>query len=105
VATEKFIGHLSGKEIPLLFLLLFNLEDTFSWDSPLDPVLSCWNPVILSHCCSFIMIGHILHFCNGSSTPREEHGLMVFGLEREEVTGEWRKFYNEEHHDYIHFFM
>lgn len=30
---------------------------------------------------------------------------MIFGLEREEVTGEWRKFHNEEHHDYINFFL
>jgi hypothetical protein len=36
VDTEKFIGHLSGKFFLLLLLflfLLFNLENTFSWDS------------------------------------------------------------------------
>jgi hypothetical protein len=32
-------------------------------------------------------------------TLREEHKLRVFGLKRDEVTGEWRKLHNEELHD------
>jgi hypothetical protein len=41
-------------------------------------------------------------------TPKEEHGLRVFenrvvrnifGLKRDEVTGEWRRLHNEELYD------
>jgi hypothetical protein len=45
----------------------------------------------------------------GSLTLREEHRLMVFenrvlrriyGLKRDEVTGEWRKLHNDELHNF-----
>jgi hypothetical protein len=51
----------------------------------------------------------VLYGCETwSQTLREEHRLMVFenrvlrrifGLKRDEVTGEWRKLHNEELHD------
>jgi hypothetical protein len=39
----------------------------------------------------------VLYGCETwSLTLREEHRLRVFGLKRDEVTGEWRKLRNEE---------
>jgi hypothetical protein len=56
-----------------------------------------------------IILPVVLHGCEmWSLTLREEHRLRVFenrvlrrifGLKRDEVTGEWRKLHNEELHD------
>jgi hypothetical protein len=56
-----------------------------------------------------IILPVVLYGCETLSlTLREEHGLRVFenrvlrrifGLKRDEVTGEWRKLYNEELHN------
>jgi hypothetical protein len=44
----------------------------------------------------------VLYGCEtGSLTLREEHILSrVFGLGRDEVTGDWRKLHNEELHNF-----
>jgi hypothetical protein len=59
--------------------------------------------------CKTIILPVILYGCETwSLTLREEHRLRVFenrvlrrifGLERDEVTGEWRKLHSEELHD------
>jgi hypothetical protein len=42
----------------------------------------------------------VLYGCETwSLTLREEHGLMVFGPKKDEVTGDWRKLHNEELHN------
>jgi hypothetical protein len=56
-----------------------------------------------------IILPVILYGCETwSLTLREEHRLRefenrllrrIFGPKRDEVTGEWRKLHNEEHHD------
>jgi hypothetical protein len=43
----------------------------------------------------------VLYGCETwSLTVREEHRLRVFGLKRGEVTGSWRKLYNEGLHNF-----
>jgi hypothetical protein len=85
------IGNLQRK-IKLALLLIFNKQNLTV------------NKNIQNHnsACCFVWVCEIL-----SLTLREEHGLRVFenralrrisGPKRNEVTGEWRTFHNEELH-------
>jgi hypothetical protein len=61
--------------------------------------------------CKTIILPVVLYGCETwSLTSREEHRLRVFesrvlkrlfGPERGEMTGEWRKLHNEELHDFL----
>jgi hypothetical protein len=62
--------------------------------------------------CKTIILPVVLYECEmWSPTLREEHRLRIFenrvlrrifGLKRDQMTGGWRKLYNEELHDLFH---